>query len=204
ARGVNGGDRGPARSALEGRDRGRGDRRLEDLLADEAGQQDAEAGDLDHDQRPHVGMESGWAVALAELVLSVPAQAVVSVGGDRADEEGDHREGGDQVDGGAPARELDEDRNQERRERVEKRGAVGNVDVRMRQSFGVGRHLPVLPDSEEKGAQENQTRSEEDGLRIAPELHAGTLIGGIGELWTPVGPKLANSAAIGAVAPSWA
>ena len=75
---------GPARPALEGRDRGRGDRRLEDLLADEAGEQDAEAGDLDHDQRPHEGMESGRAVALAELVIGVPAQAVVDVGGDRA------------------------------------------------------------------------------------------------------------------------
>jgi hypothetical protein len=50
---------------------------------------------------------------------------VYGVRSDRRDEEGDHRECRDQVDGLAESGELDERRQQQRRERVEQRRAVG-------------------------------------------------------------------------------
>jgi hypothetical protein len=149
----------------------------------------------------------GWSarrlVALPKLIVRLLAQTLPGVAGDRRDEETDHRKGCDQVDSGAPIAELDECGDQQRRKRVEQRRAMGGVDVRVREAVGAGGHLPVLPDTEQQRAEKNQTRSEEDGFRIALELHAGTLIGSLGELSTPVGRKLTNHAAIGAVAPAW-
>ena len=79
---------GPPRGRARARP-GLGSPGSEDLLADEAGEQDREAGDLDDDQRPHERVEARRLIAVAELVVGVARGAVPGVDGDRGDEEGD-------------------------------------------------------------------------------------------------------------------
>ncbi len=105
-------------------------------------------------------MLTGRLVAVAELVVRLGPGTVDAVAGDRRDEERDRDERGDRVDERREVAELDEDREEQRREAVQQRGAVGDIDVGMRASLRARRHLPVLPDADQQRPEEDQPGGE--------------------------------------------
>jgi hypothetical protein len=97
-----------------------------------------------------------------ELVVGVAAQAVDHVADHRGREEEDERPRSEEIHERAPRAELHERRHQQRRERVEQRGAMRDVDVRVCRGAFRGRDLAVLDDPEGERPHEHQAGGRED------------------------------------------
>jgi hypothetical protein len=114
---------------------------------------------------------------MGELIVGVALQPVFDVAENRCDEEEHHDHRRSQVDPHRPGAELNEDRDQQRRERVQQRRPVGDVDVWVCAVVFGDQHLAVLPHPEHQREQEDQAGGQQGDADVDRQRFAQRWIG---------------------------